>query len=129
MIAAYLKAIPEDTLVDFDMRCLYSFTLFLFFIFSLLVSSYYLPSSDIIAGRPEEEALAVMKCICDSVNPNSLNSVNVSDNAIGFKGVASIEKLLTGQRLEKLFLCNNGSLSSFCLFSSPLSYFISLCFV
>jgi Ran GTPase-activating protein 1 len=68
-----------------------------------------LDMSDIIAGRPEEEALAVMLTICEAVDTEELVELNVSDNAIGFKGVDSIHSVIsTAKKIERLFLCNNG---------------------
>jgi Ran GTPase-activating protein 1 len=68
----------------------------------------HLDISDIIAGRPEEEALAVMLSLCAAVNPLPLLEVNLSDNAIGFRGVESIRNLLDAKQLQRLFVCNNG---------------------
>ncbi len=41
--------------------------------------------SDIIAGRPEEEALAVLATLCSALAPacTDVHEVNVSDNALG----------------------------------------------
>lgn len=68
----------------------------------------YLDMSDVIAGRPEAEALQVLQIISEAVDPQSLTSLDVSDNAVGTKGVESISTLLTGKRLERLWVCNNG---------------------
>ena len=49
-----------------------------------------------------------MGTICSAVNIDFLEEVNVSDNAIGFKGIDSIRNLLSGKRIQRLFMCNNG---------------------
>ena len=49
-----------------------------------------------------------MRTICSAVNIEFLEEVNVSDNAIGFKGIDSIRHLLSGKRIQRLFMCNNG---------------------
>lgn len=49
-----------------------------------------------------------MRTICSGVKVDHLEEVNVSDNAIGFKGINSISSLLSGKRIERLFMCNNG---------------------
>lgn len=64
--------------------------------------------SDIIAGKPEEEALKVLKIICESLEGRVLVEVNLSDNALGSKGVHACRSVLTGKALEKLYVCNNG---------------------
>lgn len=65
--------------------------------------------SDIIAGRPEEEALEVMLVLSESLRGRQLEEINVSDNAIGEKGVPSITPLLLGQeQLKRLYVCNDG---------------------
>eukprot|EP01036_Dinobryon_divergens_P059933 gene59933-79931_t len=64
--------------------------------------------SDIIAGRPEEEALRTLTSICNSLSGKDLIELNVSDNALGSKGVESCRGVLTCKKLERLFLCNNG---------------------
>ena len=43
--------------------------------------------SDIIAGRPEEEALKAMQIITEATLCAKITSVDVSDNAFGEKGV------------------------------------------
>lgn len=66
--------------------------------------------SDCIAGRPEDEALRSLSSICDSLAPFSHNliEVNVSDNALGVKGVNACRPILIGKKLEKVYFCNNG---------------------
>ncbi|CAH9085825.1 unnamed protein product [Cuscuta epithymum] len=65
--------------------------------------------SDFVAGRPEAEALEVMKIFSESLEGCVLKSLNLSDNALGEKGVRAFSKLLKSQTsLEELFLMNDG---------------------
>ena len=56
--------------------------------------------SYIIAGRPEMEALITLSTICGSLVENNLVSVNLSDNALGKKGVHACKDVLVGGKLE-----------------------------
>ena len=56
--------------------------------------------SDIIAGRPEDEALRTLKIICSSLKKFNLVEVNLSDNALGAKGVEVCKDVLLGDTLE-----------------------------
>jgi Ran GTPase-activating protein 1 len=54
--------------------------------------------ADIIAGRPEEEALEVLRTICSAfASVKNLTSIDVSDNALGAKGLDACAALLEGQ--------------------------------
>lgn len=64
--------------------------------------------SDIIAGRPEEEALRVLRTVCAALAACDLIEVNVSDNAFGLKGVDACRNILVGKNTEKFYFCNNG---------------------
>lgn len=64
--------------------------------------------SDIIAGRAEEDALRTLKIICESIEGNSLIELNVSDNALGSKGVKACQSLFVCKSLKCLYACNNG---------------------
>ncbi|CAI0559879.1 unnamed protein product [Linum tenue] len=65
--------------------------------------------SDFIAGRPEDEALEVMTVFSTALEGSILRSLNLSDNALGEKGVRAFEALLKSQScLEELYLMNNG---------------------
>lgn len=68
----------------------------------------YVDISDIIAGRHEDEALKVLEVLCNSLNGNDLIEVNVSDNALGRKGIIACQNILQGKNLQKLYFCNNG---------------------
>lgn len=71
--------------------------------------------SDIIAGRPEEEALKTLTVICNSFsNLELLTEVNLSENALGVKGINACRPVLTGKNIEKLYLCNNGLSAESC---------------
>nr|GMC71916.1 Ran GTPase activating protein 2 [Ipomoea batatas] len=65
--------------------------------------------SDFVAGRPEKEALDVMTIFSEALDGCNLKSLNLSDNALGEKGVRAFAKLLQSQtELEELFLMNDG---------------------
>ena len=54
--------------------------------------------ADVIAGRPEEEALEVLRTICAPLKESkSLTAIDVSDNAFGAKGLDACVDLLEGQ--------------------------------
>jgi Ran GTPase-activating protein 1 len=67
---------------------------------------------DIIASRMEEEGLQVLKTLSDVFEESTLIEVDLSDNAMGSKGVTQCQTILGGKpslnSLEKLSLCNNG---------------------
>ncbi|KAJ0243856.1 RAN GTPase-activating protein 2 [Hirschfeldia incana] len=65
--------------------------------------------SDFVAGRPEAEALEVMSIFSDALRGSVLSSLNLSDNALGEKGVRAFGTLLKSLRsLEELYLMNDG---------------------
>ncbi|XP_027366165.1 RAN GTPase-activating protein 2 [Abrus precatorius] len=65
--------------------------------------------SDFIAGRSEAEALDVMKIFSTALEGTVLKSLNLSDNALGEKGVRAFGALLKSQNcLEELYLMNDG---------------------
>ncbi|XP_057824830.2 RAN GTPase-activating protein 1 [Cryptomeria japonica] len=65
--------------------------------------------SDFIAGRPEPEALEVMSIFSSVLEGCVLRSLNLSDNALGEKGVRAFGSLLKSQKtLEELYFVNNG---------------------
>ena len=66
--------------------------------------------SDMIAGRMTEEGFQVLN-ILSSVFANNtcLIDIDLSENALGFKGIKMCEKALVEKAsLERLSLCNNG---------------------
>ncbi|KAL2939917.1 RAN GTPase-activating protein 2 [Bienertia sinuspersici] len=65
--------------------------------------------SDFIAGRPEAEALEVMNMFSAALEGSVLKSLNLSNNALGEKGVRAFGALLKSQSsLEELYLMNDG---------------------
>lgn len=76
--------------------------------------------SDIIAGRAEEDALLTLKIICDGIVGNDLIELNVSDNALGSKGVIACKELIVCKTLQRLYFCNNGMSADACVLISEL---------
>ncbi|XP_051141745.1 RAN GTPase-activating protein 1 [Andrographis paniculata] len=65
--------------------------------------------SDFVAGRNEEEALDVMKIFSSALEGTKLRYLNLSNNALGEKGIRAFEPLLKSQdNLEELYLINDG---------------------
>ncbi|RLN50924.1 hypothetical protein BBJ29_009981, partial [Phytophthora kernoviae] len=65
--------------------------------------------ADIIAGRPEDEALRVLSIMCRALRGHVLDEIDLSDNALGEKGVRACFDLLIPQpTLRRLLFCNNG---------------------
>ncbi|KAI0497034.1 hypothetical protein KFK09_023362 [Dendrobium nobile] len=65
--------------------------------------------SDFIAGRSEEDALEVMRIFSSALENCGLKYLNLSNNAMGEKGVRAFEALFKSQsHLEELYLMNDG---------------------
>ena len=68
--------------------------------------------SDVLAGRPEAEALEALGIMCSALSASngvSLDSLDLSDNALGEKGVRAAAPALSGQPgLKALALQNDG---------------------
>ncbi|RLN89103.1 hypothetical protein BBJ28_00006555 [Nothophytophthora sp. Chile5] len=66
--------------------------------------------ADMIAGRPEDEALQVLATLCDALSAiKTLTRIDLSDNALGEKGVrACFGLLLRQESLRHVYFCNNG---------------------
>ncbi|KAG5246208.1 RAN GTPASE ACTIVATING protein [Salix suchowensis] len=65
--------------------------------------------SDCVAGRPESEALEVMGIFSLALEGCNLRYLNLSNNALGEKGVRAFGRLLKTQNiLEELYLINDG---------------------
>uniref|UniRef100_A0A2P2JWF0 RAN GTPase-activating protein 2 isoform X1 n=1 Tax=Rhizophora mucronata TaxID=61149 RepID=A0A2P2JWF0_RHIMU len=65
--------------------------------------------SDFLAGQPEKEALEVMCIFSTALEGSILKSLNLSNNALGEKGVRAFQALLKSQGcLEELYLMNDG---------------------
>eukprot|EP00567_Pseudictyota_dubia_P009255 CAMPEP_0197436078 /NCGR_PEP_ID=MMETSP1175-20131217/3550_1 /TAXON_ID=1003142 /ORGANISM="Triceratium dubium, Strain CCMP147" /LENGTH=570 /DNA_ID=CAMNT_0042965267 /DNA_START=202 /DNA_END=1914 /DNA_ORIENTATION=+ len=77
---------------------------------SLAAGVTVLDMSDVIASRPEDEGLQVLRVLSSAFAHSKLVEVNLSDNAMGSKGVSACSAVLDGQSdsLERLSLCNNG---------------------
>lgn len=64
---------------------------------------------DFIAGRPEAEALEVISIFSAALEGNVLKSLNLSNNALGEKGILAFGSPLKSQsQLEGLYLMNDG---------------------
>ena len=65
--------------------------------------------ADIIAGRPEEEALEVLMDVVGAIDPERAELLDLSDNALGEKGVRALMGMLGGMKnLHTLLFHNNG---------------------
>lgn len=65
--------------------------------------------SDFIAGRPEDEAIQVMNLFSSALEGCELRYLDLSNNALGEKGVRAFGGLLKSQsNLEELYLMNDG---------------------
>eukprot|EP00798_Chlamydomonas_sp_ICE-L_P028435 gene28435-31577_t len=65
--------------------------------------------SDVIAGRPEDEALDALRILSKALSSCSLRNLNLSDNALGEKGIRACADAITGQAaLEGISLQNIG---------------------
>eukprot|EP00958_Prasinococcus_capsulatus_P001500 scaffold137_cov398-Prasinococcus_capsulatus_cf.AAC.22 len=65
--------------------------------------------SDIMAGRPEDEALQALTLLTDALEDSPLRLLDLSDNAFGEKGVRACTKLLKSLKtIEELAFQNNG---------------------
>ncbi|XP_030552772.1 RAN GTPase-activating protein 1 [Rhodamnia argentea] len=65
--------------------------------------------SDFVAGRPEAEALEVMNIFSSALEGCNLSCLDLSNNALGEKGVRAFGALLKSQNnLEELYLMNDG---------------------
>lgn len=65
--------------------------------------------SDIIAGRPEAEVMHALRTVAEALAQCELDSLNVSDNALGEKGIRACSAVLQGSpSLRALYLQNIG---------------------
>jgi Ran GTPase-activating protein (RanGAP) involved in mRNA processing and transport len=66
--------------------------------------------SDIIAGRPEDEALGALRIISEALGTAELHVLNLSDNALGEKGIrACLEAYKNQAALEAIAFQNVGA--------------------
>ena len=78
--------------------------------------------SDIIAGRPEDEALRTLGIICGSLKKFDLVEVNLSDNALGAKGVEACRDVLLGDYIQVMCMEINLNTVSLVLLKSVQGY-------
>ncbi|XP_010468883.1 PREDICTED: RAN GTPase-activating protein 1 [Camelina sativa] len=65
--------------------------------------------SDVVAGRPEAEALEAMNMFSSALEGSKLRFLDLSDNALGEKGIRAFASLIKSQHdLEELYLMNDG---------------------
>ena len=66
--------------------------------------------ADIIAGRPENEGLAIYRILGNAFkDKHQLLEIDLSDNAMGQKGVDACRGILENQKiLQRIFFCNDG---------------------
>lgn len=68
--------------------------------------------SDVIASRPEQEAKLVLACLAEALVPHgpTIHTLDLSDNALGLKGIDAIAPLILASRrtLQHLQINNNG---------------------
>ncbi|XP_010512722.1 PREDICTED: RAN GTPase-activating protein 1-like [Camelina sativa] len=65
--------------------------------------------SDVVAGRPEAEALEAMTMFSSALEGSKLRFLDLSDNALGEKGIRAFGSLIKSQHdLEELYLMNDG---------------------
>jgi Ran GTPase-activating protein 1 len=76
---------------------------------SLSLSNRTADLSDIIAGQHEDVAKQVLEILCNSIQDYPLAELNLSDNALGLKGVVACSNALRKQSaLKRLYFNNNG---------------------
>jgi Ran GTPase-activating protein 1 len=92
--------------------------------------------NDCIAGRPEEEALKVLSIFCTALKSTPVTEIDLSDNALGKKGILACKALLEEkENLEKLWVNNVGlapeaaeALAELLLFRQPTKLRLLHCF-
>ncbi|GAB2213643.1 hypothetical protein Droror1_Dr00017955 [Drosera rotundifolia] len=78
-------------------------------LFSLKSELREVDLSDFVVGRSEAEALEVMNIFSKALEGCDLRYLNLSDNALGEKGIRAFGSLLGSQEnLEELYLMNDG---------------------
>lgn len=70
-------------------------------------SSLQVDLRDIIAGKQKEQAVPVLKALCDAVAGTVLKKVDLGENALGPQGVQACEGVFV-PGLQELSMCNNG---------------------
>mmetsp|Transcript_1875 Transcript_1875/g.4286 ORF Transcript_1875/g.4286 Transcript_1875/m.4286 type:complete len:424 (+) Transcript_1875:625-1896(+) len=65
--------------------------------------------ADIIAGRPEAEALEVLKEMCGALPATQIRTLDLSENALGEKGIRALSDVLKAmESLEEIKFMNDG---------------------
>ena len=65
--------------------------------------------SDIIAGQHEDTAQEVLLHLCTSLKEHPLEEINLSDNALGLRGVKACTNAFINQKhLQRVYFNNNG---------------------
>lgn len=82
----------------------------------------YIDISDVIAGRHEDLALETLTIFSTALAPlrDQLIEVNLSDNALGKKGIFVCKEILIGTSLERVYFCNNGLSAEACEYLSEI---------
>ncbi|KAK4527365.1 hypothetical protein GAYE_SCF39G5287 [Galdieria yellowstonensis] len=74
-----------------------------------LVNLRVVSFADVIAGRKEEEGHGVLRVLSSSLESDQLYELDLSDNALGAKGIEACKKLFKEQKkLQVIRFCNNG---------------------
>ncbi|GBG27249.1 RAN GTPase-activating protein 1 [Hondaea fermentalgiana] len=69
----------------------------------------YADLADIIAGRPEAEALEVLKEMCGALPTSQVRVLDLSENALGEKGIRALSDILSAMSsLQEVKFMNNG---------------------
>ena len=67
-----------------------------------------LDASDVIAGRDEEEALRALRILCGGIAGTGIHTLDLSDNAMGEKGLRACAEALQLPTLQRISLQNVG---------------------
>jgi hypothetical protein len=84
---------------------------------------------DMIAGRTEVEALRSFAAIADSLVQNPIVALNISDNALGAKGVEACRDLLIKGTLQRIYVLNNGISEAAGTSYGPYNVYLSLSYI
>jgi Ran GTPase-activating protein 1 len=68
----------------------------------------FLNVADIIAGLMTDEGLHVTETLAKVFESSNLNEIDLSDNAMGDRGLLRVESLFTNSNLQRLYLSNCG---------------------
>jgi len=101
-----------NQVVGIDISCL-SWTLEAFnvikpFLKEIASTVKYANLADVIASLMTDEGLAVIEGIVEVFQESPIEDIDLSDNALGLRGMERIKTLLTGAPLRRLYLANCG---------------------